>query len=94
MSNAVRQGRDQELASKVTALKQISVDINQHVTESNLLMDDMHQSMGNVEGMFNQANIKLRRLVRHGGMKLYCYLAMFVTFVIFLLVLIVKYFKS
>ena len=94
MSNSIRQNRDQELASKVTALKQISVDINQHVTESNLLMDDMYQNMGSVEGMFSQANIKLRRLMRHGGMKLYCYLAMFVTFVIFLLVLIVKYFKS
>ena len=86
--------REQELAFKAKALKQISIDINENVNESNFLMDDMHQDMGNVQGMFNQAQLKLTRLLKHGGMKMYCYLICFVVFIIVVLVIIVRSLKS
>ena len=86
--------KERELASKVNALKQISIDIGQHVNESNLLLDDMGQNMGNISGMLSNARVRMRNLMKHGGMRLYCYLTLFIIFVIWMLVLIVKWGKN
>ena len=85
--------KERELASKVTALKQISIDIGQHVNESNLLLDDMGQNMGNIGGMLQNADRRLRQLSGHSGMRLYCYLTLFVVFVISMLVILVKWLR-
>ena len=41
MSSIRSTAKERELAARVTALKQISIDIGQHVNESNTLLDDV-----------------------------------------------------
>ena len=65
--------KERDLANKVSELKQISIDIGDHVRESHSLMDGMSTEMGSVGQVLQSAQRKVKHLLRSGGMNIYIY---------------------
>ena len=74
-----------QLAGKVSALKDISIQIGGHIKEDNRLLDDMGGGFDNASGLLGGTMKRLGNLSKSGGGWHMAYLAGFVLFVFLLL---------
>ena len=74
-----------QLAGKVSALKDISIQIGGHIKEDNRLLDDMGGGFDNASGLLGGTMKRLGNLSKSGGGWHMAYLAGFVLFVLLLL---------
>ena len=73
------------LAGKVSALKDISIQIGNHIKEDNKLLGDLDGSFDTTGGLLGGTMKRLGKLASSGGGCHMTYLAMFVVFVFFAL---------
>ncbi|KAI9189326.1 protein transport protein bet1 [Blastocladiella emersonii ATCC 22665] len=71
------------LYEKVGMLKHLAISMGDEVQDSNKLLDTMHTSFVSTEGLLGSASRRLRDLGRSGNANLWCYMTVFVTFVLF-----------
>ena len=74
-----------QLAGKVSALKDISIQIGGHIKEDNRLLNDLDGSFDSTGGLLGSTMKKLGQMSKSGGGCHMTYLAMFVMFVFFAL---------
>ena len=74
-----------QLASKVTALKDISIQIGGHIKDDNRLLDDMGDGFDKTRGLLGGTMQRLKNLSDSTGGGYMLYLAVFVVFVLLLL---------
>lgn len=74
-----------QLASKVTALKDISIQIGGHIKDDNRLLDDMGDGFDKTRGLLGGTMQRLKNLADSTGGGYMLYLAVFVVFVLLLL---------
>ena len=73
------------LASKVSALRDISIQIGGHIKEDNRLLDDMGGSFDRTSGMLGGTMKRLSTLANSSGGGYMIYLAVFVVFIFLLM---------
>jgi blocked-early-in-transport protein 1 len=74
-----------DLANKVASLKELSINIGEHVREDNRFLSEMDRDMGRTTGMLDGTIGKIGNMMKNGGSQHMCYLASFIVFVFFVL---------
>ncbi|GMT23833.1 hypothetical protein PFISCL1PPCAC_15130 [Pristionchus fissidentatus] len=74
-----------DLASKVSALKNISISIGNDVREQNRLLNEMDSDFDSGKSLLGATMKKLGIVARAGGSRLQCYLILFALFVFFII---------
>ena len=82
---------EQELRSKVSALKSLSIDIGEEVRYHNRELSGMDDDMDKVGGFLSQTMGRLKGISRHGYGKMYCYLFLFVMAVFFVMYWMIRF---
>jgi len=74
-----------QLSEKVSIIRQVTVDIEAQVKESNKMLSEMEGDMDNVQGLLSNTISKLDKLAKSGGGRHMLYLVLFMLFVFLLL---------
>ena len=73
------------LKDQVSALKELTLDINTEVNEQNKFLNNMSSDFDSTEGLLGGTMGKLKHMVDQGGSKHMCLLIAFVVFVFLVL---------
>ena len=78
------------LADKLSMLKNFSLEIQAEVEEQNDMLDGMGDKMGSAQALLNGTMAQLGKMLESGGNKHMCYLILFVVFILMLLWYVIK----
>ena len=79
------------MITQVSALKSLTIDINNEVVSQNSLLDDMDSGFGSVGGLLGTTMNRITTMMDSTGGRHMWYLAAFVLFVMFFLYAIMKF---
>jgi len=74
-----------ELTQTVQKIKQISIDIEVGIEQSNKILDSLDSDMSGVQGLLSSSLQRLAKLTEQSGSRHMCYLILFCIFVFILL---------
>ncbi|XP_062606444.1 BET1 homolog [Saccostrea cucullata] len=83
--------QEQELSSKVSALKSLTIDIGNEVREHNKFLKEMDEDYDKSGNLLQFSMGRLKAITKAGGPKLWCYMFTFCLFVFFLIWVIVRF---
>ncbi|KAJ1675463.1 hypothetical protein EV182_001210, partial [Spiromyces aspiralis] len=86
--------RLEELASKVTTLHRVTVDIHDNVIGQNAMIDTSTSTFGRFKGMLGTTQRRLKRTINTANTKHMCYMILALVIGFFLLLQIAKYLTS
>lgn len=81
---------EEELRSKVGALKSLSIDIGDEVRNQNALLNDMDDDMSKVRGFLGSTMARLKGITRGGYGRMWCYMFAFTMAVFFFMYVIIR----
>lgn len=82
------------LSGKVTALKDLSIDIGHEVRSQNKMLSEMDSDFDSTGGFLGSTMGRLTKMSKAGHNKFMCYLIIFALFVFFVLYYVIKYAKG
>lgn len=81
---------EEELRSKVSTLKSLSISIGDEVRDQNALLNDMDDDFSKVGGFLQSSMRRVKGLTRGGYGKMYLYLTLFACAVFFVMYIIIR----
>ncbi|ESO90284.1 hypothetical protein LOTGIDRAFT_217988 [Lottia gigantea] len=82
---------EDQLSSKVSTLRSLTIDIGNEVRSQNKMLLDMDNDFDKSGGLLSSSMSRLKAIAKAGGHKFICYILMFALFVFFVCYMIVKF---
>ncbi|XP_060080858.1 BET1 homolog [Ylistrum balloti] len=91
MLEAENQHMEDQLSSKVKALKSMTIDIGTEVREQNKFLTEMDDDFNKSSGLLQSTMGRLKDIASKGGPRLWWYMFLFILFVLFICWVIVRF---
>ncbi|KAI8889552.1 hypothetical protein K501DRAFT_320249 [Backusella circina FSU 941] len=82
-----------ELSSKISAIKNITIDINQDVTDQDRLLDESHSQFTGLGGRLSNSFGRMNRMVSKRHQRQLCFYVTVIVFVFFFLYYGIPFFR-